>query len=36
MKDCKDKVEIHSEARKIDVTPSDERGKKDDKRPRMD
>ena len=37
MKDCKDKVEIHSEARKIDVTPEDERGKKDGpKKPRTD
>ncbi len=33
MKDCKEKAEIHSEARKIDVTPEDERGKK---RPRVD
>jgi len=36
MKGCKDKVEIHSEARKIAVTPGDERGKKDEKKPRMD
>ena len=36
MKDCKAKVEIHSEARKIDVTPGDERGKKDEKKPRVD
>src|SRR5262245_35339316 len=28
MKDCKTSVEIHSEAKKIDVTPGDERGKK--------
>jgi cytochrome c len=28
MKDCKPSAEIHSEARKIDVTPDDERGKK--------
>ena len=28
MKDCKAKVEIHSEAKKIDVTPGDERGKR--------
>jgi mono/diheme cytochrome c family protein len=33
MKDCKDKVEIHSEAKKIDVTPGDERGRKDEKKP---
>jgi len=37
MKDCKEKAEIHSEARKIDVTPEDERGKKDaPKKPRVD
>lgn len=28
MKDCKEKVEIQSEAKKIDVTPEDERGRK--------
>jgi S-disulfanyl-L-cysteine oxidoreductase SoxD len=28
MKECKPSAEIHSEARKIDVTPEDERGKK--------
>jgi cytochrome c len=37
MKDCKPSAEIHSEARKIDVTPEDERGKKDGpKKPRVD
>jgi cytochrome c len=34
MKDCKAKAEIHSEAKKIDVTPGDERGK--NKRPGAD
>lgn len=37
MKDCRPPPEIHSEARKIDVTPDDSRGKKDEpKRPRVD
>jgi len=36
MKDCKERVEIHSEAKKIDVTPGDERGKKEERKPRMD
>jgi mono/diheme cytochrome c family protein len=37
MKDCKPSAEIHSEARKVDVTPEDERGKKDgQKKPRVD
>ena len=37
MKDCKAKVDIHSEAKKIGVTPDDERGMKDaPKKPRVD
>ena len=37
MKDCRPPPEIHSEARKIDVTPDDARGKKDEpKKPRVD
>ncbi len=37
MKDCRPPPEIHSEARKVDVTPDDPRGKKDaPKKPGMD
>lgn len=37
MKDCRPPPEIHSEARKVDVTPDDPRGKKDEpKKPRVD
>ena len=37
MKDCRPPPEIHSEARKVDVTPDDPRGKKDaPKKPGLD